>query len=170
MASFFGNKILLYPLAGAMIAAGGISTSAQKPPKEAPPAPPVVVTVPGVAVSPRPKVVGIPHERLTTEKRIAVDPNVNIKFCVLEGKVKVNGWQRDEVRLFVRDGSRAGFKVLEKDPGSSKPIWLLIANVAGPQAVPAPPSAMCLPHRRRNISARSGPRRAIRCRRPWRWW
>jgi hypothetical protein len=66
----------------------------------------------------------------TYEKKISVDPNVNIKFCVNEGELKINGWDRDEVRVFVRSGRQQGFKVLEKDPSSGKANWLWIMSAA----------------------------------------
>jgi len=67
-------------------------------------------------------------ERITTERSIAVDPNTNIKVCVLEGNLKINGWERDEMRVFVKNGSRFGLKILEKDSASGKAVWVLIAN------------------------------------------
>lgn len=74
----------------------------------------------------------------TTEKFIAVDPNVSIKMCVTEGNLKVNGWERDEVRVFVRSGRLPGFKVLEKDHKSGKANWLLISNMRAEGARPQP--------------------------------
>ncbi|NOT48697.1 MAG: hypothetical protein HOP17_13225 [Acidobacteria bacterium] len=71
------------------------------------------------------------YGRGTTEKALAVDPNVNIKIpCILQGRVTVNGWDRNEIRLFIRNGSDAKFRVLEKDPKSVKPVWVLIAKQA----------------------------------------
>src|SRR5688500_7715183 len=32
------------------------------------------------------------------EKSIATDAKVNISLCISEGKIKINGWQHDEVR------------------------------------------------------------------------
>jgi hypothetical protein len=78
-------------------------------------------------------------ERVTSEKAIAVDPNVSIKLCVSAGRLKINGWERNEVRVFVKSGSPVGFKVLEKNAESGKPNWLWVSNIAsgpryGPQA------------------------------------
>lgn len=68
----------------------------------------------------------------STEKALAVDPKINIKIpCILQARVTVNGWDRDEVRLFIKNGSNANFKVLEKDPKSGKPIWVLIVKQSG---------------------------------------
>ena len=76
----------------------------------------------------------------TTEKFIAVDPNVNIKLCVSEGDLTINGWERNEVRVFVRSGRLPGFKVLEKDHKSGKPNWLLVTNMRPEGARPGPMS------------------------------
>ncbi len=43
----------------------------------------------------------------TAEKSIAVDAKVNIKICVAEGNLKINGWERNEIRAYVAGGSRA---------------------------------------------------------------
>jgi len=51
---------------------------------------------------------------IPAEKSIAVDANVNISLCVESGNLKINGWQRDEIRAFVSQGSQIGFKVLQK--------------------------------------------------------
>lgn len=48
------------------------------------------------------------------ERAIAVSPNVNLSLCVLEGRLSINGWRRDEVRIYVHNGNKFGFKVLEK--------------------------------------------------------
>ena len=71
------------------------------------------------------------YGRGTTEKAIAVDPNVNIQIpCVSEARVTVNGWQRDEIRVFIRNGSTVNFKVHEKDPKTAKPVWVVIGRQA----------------------------------------
>lgn len=67
-----------------------------------------------------------------SEKAIAVDRNVNVKFCVAEGALKVNGWDRDEVRIFVRKGRPLAVKVLERSSTTDKPNWVLLTS-----AVPA---------------------------------
>lgn len=66
-----------------------------------------------------------------SERAIAVDPNVNIQLpCVSQARVSVNGWQRDEIRVFIRNGSNVNFKIQEKDPRSGKPVWVLITRQA----------------------------------------
>ncbi|MEO7539058.1 MAG: hypothetical protein ABIV21_03455 [Pyrinomonadaceae bacterium] len=59
----------------------------------------------------------------TSEKAIAVDKNVNISLCVTQGNLKINGWNRNEVRVFVSAGAKFGFKVLEKSK-ENKPVWI----------------------------------------------
>lgn len=71
-------------------------------------------------------------EGATSERSMAVDPKANIKICVIEGNLKINGWARPEVRVFVRNGSRVGIDVLEKDATSSLPVWLLVSKHGGP--------------------------------------
>ncbi len=78
---------------------------------------------------PAPTPLGFPrNERVTSEKSIAVDPGVNIKFCVSDGAVKINGWERDEIRVFVKEGRKIGFKVLERNEKTDKPNWVWIMN------------------------------------------
>jgi Putative adhesin len=60
------------------------------------------------------------------EKSLAVNEKVNISICVRQGQVKVNGWNRNEIRAFVNDGSEIGFSVLEKSKSDKKPVWVKI--------------------------------------------
>lgn len=60
----------------------------------------------------------------TSEKSIAVAPNVSLTLCVVQGKLRINGWSRNEVRVFVKDGSNVSFKVREKSVKDDKPIWI----------------------------------------------
>lgn len=64
----------------------------------------------------------------TSEKAIQTEAKVNVSLCVNEGKVKVTGWERNEVRVFVNEGNSIGFKVRQKDKSSDKPILLDILN------------------------------------------
>lgn len=134
------NRKKLFVLA-VLLCAGGVSSGLTQTPAPTPkrtptPVKPKVWSPPGFPAPP-----SFPREtQQTTEKFIAVDPNVNIKLCISEGNLKVNGWERDEVRVFVRSGRLPGFKVLEKDAASGKPNWLMIANKAAEGARPAPRS------------------------------
>lgn len=111
-----------------------------------PPAPPPPVN-PARAVEPRPPVkVYVPRRPEkpapgeTSEKSIAVNNKVNVQLCVLEGNLKINGWDRNEVRVFINDGSRIGFNVIEKKAGS--PVWIEVTG---------------------NESARNQPKQASEC-------
>jgi len=60
------------------------------------------------------------------EKSIAVDATVNITLCVSEGNLKINGWERNEIRAFVNNGSEVGFNVREKNKQSNKAVWVKV--------------------------------------------
>ena len=61
---------------------------------------------------------------MSAEKSIAVDAKVNISLCISDGKLKVNGWERNEIRAFVNSGSEVGFGVREKNKLSNKAVWV----------------------------------------------
>ena len=54
------------------------------------------------------------ESEIPAEKSIAVSANINISLCVSEGNLKINGWERNEVRAFVSEGSQIGFAIVEK--------------------------------------------------------
>lgn len=61
------------------------------------------------------------------EKSIAADPKVNVRLCVAEGRLKINGWERNEIRAFVAGGRGAvGFKVLQKNRQNESPVWIAV--------------------------------------------
>lgn len=63
------------------------------------------------------------------ERSIAVDKNVNINLCVTEGNLKVNGWNRSEIRVVVREGSNFIFKTQAMGPASHLPALVkLLGN------------------------------------------
>lgn len=63
------------------------------------------------------------------EKSLAVDVKVNISLCVTEGNVKVHGWDRNEIRAYVSSGgSQVGFKILQKNRQSEKPVWVMVVG------------------------------------------
>ena len=51
---------------------------------------------------------------------------MTVSLCVSGGNLKINGWDRNEVRVFVNEGSAIGFKVLENDKKSQLPAWIMI--------------------------------------------
>ncbi len=76
-----------------------------------------------------------PHSRAhgwdeTSERSIKVDPNVNLSLCVGEGSLTVNGWNRNEVRIFVSKGSKFSFRVQMKSPKTGEPALILAVSEA----------------------------------------
>jgi hypothetical protein len=65
---------------------------------------------------------------VTSEKSMVVDGNVAIKLCVAHGDLKINGWRRNEVRVFVQDGRQFKLKPLEKST-EGKVVWLSVGNI-----------------------------------------
>jgi hypothetical protein len=83
------------------------------------------------------------YDGVTTEKAIAADPGVAVQLCVSDGDVKVNGSDRGEVRVFVRNGRNFEFRSLEKNPETGKANWVQLARATGETPV-AGPFANCL--------------------------
>lgn len=61
----------------------------------------------------------------SAEKSIAADAKVSIQLCVSEGRLKVNGWERGEIRAFIGGGSAVGFEVLQKN-ALNNAIWVKV--------------------------------------------
>ncbi len=105
----------------------GVPVFAQtpKPPTPTTPLPkpvPVVVTVQApVAVRMR--------DGESTEKSVEVERRSTVSLCVTSGDVRVNGWDRAEVRALV-DGGSLEFRVAERDPKSEKPSWIFVVGNA----------------------------------------
>lgn len=61
------------------------------------------------------------------ERSIEVDSNVNLNLCVSEGNVRINGWNRNEVRVFVSGGSKVGFRIgpVNKQSGKTASLTVL---------------------------------------------
>lgn len=60
------------------------------------------------------------------EKSIEVDSEVSINLQICEGKVRINGWERDEVRVFVSGGSKVGFRASAPKRKDSKPASITV--------------------------------------------
>ncbi len=63
----------------------------------------------------------------SAEKSIVVDAKVNVSLCVAEGNLKINGWERNEIRAFVANGSDVGFKIQEKNKQNNV-VWLMVTG------------------------------------------
>ena len=77
---------------------------------------------------------------VTSEKSMIVDANVAVKLCVSHGDLKINGWRRNEVRVFVKGGREFKLKPLEKSATSGKVNWLLVGSTV--EGAPGP--SQCL--------------------------
>ena len=131
MKSFLRQPILL-AFAAAVFSALPATAQRTEPP-EPPSKAGVKVSVPTHA----PKIDMWSQDGYTSEKALAVDPNVNISICVTNGNLKVNGWNRNELRVYVKDGSKFGFKVQETHPKTGTPVWVMLnalASTAGNMA------------------------------------
>jgi hypothetical protein len=67
---------------------------------------------------------------VTTERSMQVDPGVAVKLCISDGSLKINGWRRTEVRVFVKNGRRFEMKPQEKSHVSGKVNWLWLVQSA----------------------------------------
>jgi hypothetical protein len=111
-------------------------------PKVETPEPPETTNTPGV-VTPRPRPNPTPPKEVKkvvmnegfapAEKSIVVEPKVNITLCVKEGNVTINGWDRDEIRAYVEEGSQVGFKIVQKNPKTDKPVWVYVLGFDPPK-------------------------------------
>ncbi len=93
------------------------------------------------------------EDGVTSERSMLVDPNVVVKVCVSEGTLKINGWNRDEVRVFVKNGRKFGMKALEKSAETGKVNWLRVAHLA---SGPPRTASDCLAGERIEIDAPLG--------------
>lgn len=67
-------------------------------------------------------------EKITAERSIAVDDRVKVQLSVCEGKVKVNGWERNEIRAFVSGGRQIRFKIIQRGGENETPVWLEVVG------------------------------------------
>lgn len=120
------QALKLFMVTAAVVAAVPLFVSAQPVSRPAPAARPAKKMKPH-AQTPKIFFVGPDGD---SEKSIAVDPKVNVSLpCVSEGNVKINGWERNEVRVFVKDGSRIGFKIRQKNRQTGSPNWIVVTGI-----------------------------------------
>ncbi|HEV7700064.1 MAG TPA: DUF4097 family beta strand repeat-containing protein [Pyrinomonadaceae bacterium] len=123
------HKFMLAILTAAISVGLSLAAAAQEPPTPMPTSKPKVkITPPSY---PAPAAPPAPwknyHGGETYERSIAVTANVNLNLCVTEGTLKVNGWNRNEVRVYVENGSKFGFKIIDK-ASDGKAVWIGISS------------------------------------------
>jgi hypothetical protein len=122
---FLGSAILA-PAQTAWPAPVATPPKTPKPTRVYIPKPPVASPVPAATPEAKAKRKIENTSEGPAEKSIAVDQKINISLCVSSGELKVNGWNRNEVRAFVDGGSSIGFKVLKANPVNKKPAWVMV--------------------------------------------
>lgn len=115
----------------ALLAAGAVFVPAQKFPPPKPSATPVPNPKPNIYTNPNKNKDSKTKKQISNEsdtpaeKSIAVDAKVNISLCVSEGKIRINGWDRNEIRAYISNGSQIGFKVKQKSKQNDSPVWVM---------------------------------------------
>ena len=65
-----------------------------------------------------------------SEKSIKTDASVNVWIpCINRGSVKITGWDRNEVRVYIDGGNTFNFTVQEKNATSGDPVWIKVSGV-----------------------------------------
>lgn len=101
--------------------------STSPPSKPDPPAPKIIIDAPGPRFPVTPPKYPSPPSKDTTERSMKVDAGINLEFsCVIEGKITVNGWNRNEIRVFVADGNKFSFRTAETSPKTGDPVWVKV--------------------------------------------
>jgi hypothetical protein len=107
----------------------GVPTPKKFPtPKPKTPSPVIVTPAPRPLPTPprETKTVVVNEGYTAAEKSIQTESKVSINLCVLEGNVRINGWNRDEIRAYVEQGSQVGFKIVQDNPKNKKPVWVTV--------------------------------------------
>ena len=86
-----------------------------------------------------PNMLGLLRGGDVSEKSISAHPKVFVYLCVSRGTVKVNGWNRDEVRAFVDGGSKVDFKVRERKGDEEIPTYIEVFGVNKTRTIVRPP-------------------------------
>lgn len=129
--NFSSSKIFF--LAGVAVIFGALSVSGQLTPK--PPPTPKATT--------RPPDHGFSFEYRTdgksSEKSIKVDPALNLSLCVTQGDLRINGSSRDELRVFIRNGS--AFELLPQESNANgTPVSVIVSGLMSGKGAKTPPS------------------------------
>lgn len=67
---------------------------------------------------------------VTTERVLKADPRVKLDLCITRGTIRVNGSSNGVVRVFVKNGSKFGFKVQESNPKTGLANWAEVVQIA----------------------------------------
>ena len=105
--------------------------------------PRVVVKVPKPPLAPTVPAINFRTKGDSDEKSIKVNPKSIVSFCVSRGKIKVNGWNRNEVRAFVDGSKQIGIKVIEKSRDKKEPVWVKVIGY-DPEKSEAPRRSECI--------------------------
>ena len=119
------QKFMLAVLAAAITGSLSLTAAAQATPKQEPTVKPKKAEPPEAGVPAPPAAYNYKYKygpSGTYERSIAVAPNVNLTLCVTEGELRINSWNRNEVRVYVYGGPNFGFKVVDNGP-DGKPVW-----------------------------------------------
>ncbi len=95
---------------------------------------PEVVASPEIAIAPDEPDRSANESDAPVEKTIQVEPKINVALCTIDGNVKIRGWERSEIRAFVENGSKVGFKVITKNKENTKPNSLKIVSFGADEA------------------------------------
>jgi hypothetical protein len=120
---FFGLTAVTILAAGAAssLSQGSVPPETAPVPRHLPRAAPAPPNTPAVASD-------------SNERSLKVDSSVNLTLCVNEGTVNINSWKRNELRVFVHDGSKFAFKVSQKSEKTGDPVWVNLVAVEGRRA------------------------------------
>jgi len=75
----------------------------------------------------------------TSEKAIVVDPGLNLSLCVTQGNLKINGGERNELRVFIRNGASFDFKPQERSPDGT-PTSVIVNGLVAGKGMKGPPN------------------------------
>ncbi len=67
---------------------------------------------------------------VTTEKVLKADPRVKLDLCITRGTIRINGSSNNEIRVFIKNGAKFGFKVQETNTKTGLANWAEIIQIA----------------------------------------
>ena len=125
---YLGYALQMTLVLTAAISAIGQTTSAG-PPKQ-----PGPTSTPGPRTPPGPPVTTYNYQYnfdgVTTERVLKADPRVKLDLCITRGTIRINGSSNDEIRVFIKNGAKFGFKVQETNTKTGLANWAEIIQIA----------------------------------------